>query len=152
MSTFESCAVLTPRAVAIIGTSALASLSIARTGYRKPMLVGMALVVLTLVILSAAWTSIPIGGFTFGGFWLMALVRLEMIFRVLAAVMLVAVAMALLIPDRSERRASAESLSAQRPPRRIRVFSPGPVGILHGQVVRTRLQPGYAQAAWQVRV
>ena len=74
MTTMESGAVLTPRAIAMIATSLLASLLIARTGYRKPMLVGMGLVITTLLILSRGLTTLQLGGVTLSGFWLMALI------------------------------------------------------------------------------
>ncbi len=76
LSTFESGAVLTPRAVAMIATSAVASLLIARTGHRKPMLAGMGLIVLTLLVLSRGWTALDAGGVELGGFWFMALIIL----------------------------------------------------------------------------
>ncbi len=72
MGPFESGAVLTPRALAMIVVSALASFYVIRIGYRVPMFGGMALVALSLVLLGQGWTSLDVGGITIGGFWVMA--------------------------------------------------------------------------------
>jgi MFS family permease len=72
MSAFESGAILTPRALAIIVTSTLASLFIIRLGYRWPMLIGMSLVGVTLVLLSQEGRSMQLAGLSLSGFWLLA--------------------------------------------------------------------------------
>jgi len=62
MSPLLSGAVLTPRSISIILTSILASLWLIRLGYRTPMLVGSALVMVMLLLLVAAaghWTCRP---------------------------------------------------------------------------------------------
>lgn len=66
--------VLTPRAVAMIVSSVLASLYVIRLGYRLPMLVGMGLVGLTLVLLGTGWTGVSLGGVRLEGFWFLAAV------------------------------------------------------------------------------
>lgn len=72
LTTQQSGAVITPRALLMIATSTLASLFIIRLGYRLPMLVGMALVTTSLVLLGQGWTVIHLGGATIEGFWLLA--------------------------------------------------------------------------------
>lgn len=74
MTPLQSGSVLTPRAVAMIVVSTLASLFIIRLGYHLPMLVGMVLVASSLVLLGQDWTALHLGGATIGGFWLMALI------------------------------------------------------------------------------
>ena len=66
--------VLTPRAVAMIVSSVLASLYVIRLGYRLPMLVGMGLVALTLVLLGTGWTGVSLGPLRLEGFWFLAVV------------------------------------------------------------------------------
>lgn len=72
MSPLLSGAVLTPRSIAIIVTSIFASLWLIRLGYRKPMLVGSALVTLMLLLLGTGWTSLQIGPLAITGFPLLA--------------------------------------------------------------------------------
>jgi MFS family permease len=66
--------VLTPRAIAMIVSSILASLYVIKLGYRLPMLVGMGLVATTLVLLGTGWTGVQLGGVRFEGFWFLATV------------------------------------------------------------------------------
>jgi EmrB/QacA subfamily drug resistance transporter len=72
MSPLLSGAVLTPRSIAIICTSILASLWLIRLGYRKPMLIGSALVMLMLLLLGTGWTSLQLGPLNVSGFPLLA--------------------------------------------------------------------------------
>lgn len=51
MSTFASGAILTPRSVAVIIASLIMSIFIFRTGYRKPMVAGTIIVVISLILL-----------------------------------------------------------------------------------------------------
>jgi EmrB/QacA subfamily drug resistance transporter len=72
MSPFESGAVLTPRAIAMIVVATVASLYVIRLGYRLPMIGGVALVSLSLLLLGQQWTSVQLGGLSLSGFWLLA--------------------------------------------------------------------------------
>jgi EmrB/QacA subfamily drug resistance transporter len=74
MSAFLSGAVLTPRSIAIIITSTLASLWLIRLGYRIPMLVGIGLVMAMLLLLGTGWTSVHIFGISISGFPLLAMI------------------------------------------------------------------------------
>jgi EmrB/QacA subfamily drug resistance transporter len=74
LTPFESAAVLTPRAVVVVVTSTLASLFVRRLGYRWPMLIGMFFVGLNLVLIAQGWSGVEIGGWSLGGFWLLALI------------------------------------------------------------------------------
>jgi len=74
LTTFESGVVLTPRAIAMMIVSTVASLFIIRFGYRAPMVGGMLLVVASLLLLGQGWSSLTVGGLTIGGFWLLAIV------------------------------------------------------------------------------
>lgn len=76
LTPFESGAVMTPRAVAMIVVSTVASLYVIRLGYRLPMLVGMGLLVMMLALLSQGWQNVALGGLTLHGFWLLALLLL----------------------------------------------------------------------------
>jgi len=73
MTPLLSGAVLTPRSISIILTSLVASLWLIRLGYRIPMLIGSALVMVMLVLLGTGWTSIQLGGLTIGGFAFLAI-------------------------------------------------------------------------------
>lgn len=72
LSTFESGAVLTPRAVTMILVSTLGSIYVIPLGYHLPMLVGMALIASSLVLLGLGLSSLTVFGQTIGGFWLLA--------------------------------------------------------------------------------
>ena len=72
MSALLSGAVLTPRSIAIIVTSIVASLWLIRLGYRIPMLAGSALVMIMLLLLGTGWTSVQVGSVTISGFPLLA--------------------------------------------------------------------------------
>jgi MFS family permease len=74
MSPLLSGAVLTPRSIAIILSSILASLWLIRLGYRKPMLIGSALVAVMLVLLGTGWTSVQLGPVLLTGFPLLAII------------------------------------------------------------------------------
>jgi EmrB/QacA subfamily drug resistance transporter len=74
MSPLLSGAVLTPRSIAIILSSILASLWLIRLGYRKPMLIGSALVAAMLLLLGTGWTSVQVGPLTISGFPLLAMI------------------------------------------------------------------------------
>jgi EmrB/QacA subfamily drug resistance transporter len=62
MSAAESGAILTPRSVVMTIVSTVASLYLIRLGYRLPMLAGMACIVVTMLLLSQAWSEVTIGG------------------------------------------------------------------------------------------
>lgn len=72
LSSFESAAVLTPRALVVMVVSTLASLYIRRLGYRWPMLLGMAFVGVTFLLMAQGWSSVRVGPLTLSGFWLLA--------------------------------------------------------------------------------
>ena len=73
LSPAESGAVLTPRSAVMMAASALASMYLVRWGYRGPMLAGMALLVLTLLMLSQGWSELLLpGGVRLGPFPLTA--------------------------------------------------------------------------------
>jgi EmrB/QacA subfamily drug resistance transporter len=74
MSPFESGAILTPRAIAMVVASTITSLFILRLGYRVPMLVGMGLVCLSLLLLGQGQTTMHVGPVQLSGFWFMAFV------------------------------------------------------------------------------
>jgi EmrB/QacA subfamily drug resistance transporter len=74
LTTFESGVVLTPRAIAMMIVSTVASVFIIRFGYRAPMVGGMLLVIASLVLLGQGWSALTVGGLTIDGFWLLALV------------------------------------------------------------------------------
>jgi MFS family permease len=62
MSAAESGAILTPRSVVMTIVSTVASLYLIRLGYRLPMLAGMACIVVTMLLLSQAWSEVVVGG------------------------------------------------------------------------------------------
>jgi EmrB/QacA subfamily drug resistance transporter len=72
MSALLSGSVNTPRAIAMIVTSIVASLWVIRTGYRAPMVAGVCLVSISLFLLGLGWTELHVGSFSLGGFWLLA--------------------------------------------------------------------------------
>lgn len=72
LSPAESGAVLTPRSAVMMAASAVSSMYLVRWGYRAPMLVGMALVVATLLLLSQGWSELPVGSLQIGAFPLTA--------------------------------------------------------------------------------
>jgi EmrB/QacA subfamily drug resistance transporter len=74
LTPFESAAVLTPRAVVVMATSAIASLYVKRLGYRVPMLIGMLFVGATFVLMAQGWSSLDLGGVAIQGFWLLAII------------------------------------------------------------------------------
>ncbi len=74
LTPFESAAVLTPRAVVVMATSALASLYVKRLGYRVPMMLGMLFVGATFVLMAQGWSSLNLGIMAIQGFWLLAII------------------------------------------------------------------------------
>ena len=74
LTPFESAAVLTPRALVVMATSALASLYVKRLGYRVPMLLGMLFVGATFMLMAQGWSSVSLGGLAIQGFWLLAII------------------------------------------------------------------------------
>jgi MFS family permease len=72
MSTLLSGTVLTPRAIAMSVTAMVASVWIIKTGYRKPMLIGVVLISAMLFLLGMGWTEAYVGGVRIDGFWLLA--------------------------------------------------------------------------------
>ncbi len=65
MSTLESGVLLTPRSVAMMAASTLTSFSLVKWGYRKPILAGTLLVMVTMVLL--ALMALQPQGFSLGG-------------------------------------------------------------------------------------
>jgi MFS family permease len=74
LTPFESAAVLTPRAVVVMATSALASLYVKRLGYRVPMMLGMVFVGGTFILMAQGWSSLNLGIMAIQGFWLLAII------------------------------------------------------------------------------
>ncbi len=64
----QSGALLTPRALAMIGTSALAAWLLVRTGYRKPLFFGLLLMSATLFVMSLGLDEPDIGPIHFSNF------------------------------------------------------------------------------------
>ncbi|MBV9329546.1 MAG: MFS transporter [Chloroflexi bacterium] len=74
LTPFESAAVLTPRAIVVMASSAVASLYVKRLGYRVPMLIGMIFVGATFVLMAQGWSSVDLGVLAIQGFWLLAII------------------------------------------------------------------------------
>lgn len=74
LSSFESAAVLTPRAIVVMLTSFVASMFVKRLGYRVPMLLGMGFVAVTFILMAQGWSSVKIGSLSVDGFWLLAII------------------------------------------------------------------------------
>ena len=72
LSPFESGAVLTPRALVVVGTSLLSSLVILPRGYRLPLLAGVFLSGVTLLLLGAGVSGVHLGGLVVPDFWWLA--------------------------------------------------------------------------------
>lgn len=72
MSAAQSGAVITPRSIAAIAVSAVASLFILRFGYRRPMIGGSLILGIGLALLSFGWNQLYLGPFELDGFWVMA--------------------------------------------------------------------------------
>jgi EmrB/QacA subfamily drug resistance transporter len=72
LSSFQSGAVLTPRALIVLCTSILGSVYILRFGYRRPMLFGLALNCFTFLLLAQGWTGLRLGAIEIDGYWLLA--------------------------------------------------------------------------------
>jgi MFS family permease len=74
LTPFESAAVLTPRAVVVMATSAIASMYVKRLGYRVPMMLGMVFVGGTFILMAQGWSSLNLGIMAIQGFWLLAII------------------------------------------------------------------------------
>src|SRR5581483_5593956 len=72
MGTLESAAVLTPRSLAMVATTVVASMSLRRIGYRLPMMLGNLLTAATLLLLAFSGDRLDLGGIHLGPFWLMS--------------------------------------------------------------------------------
>ena len=68
MSSSETGFLITPRAIAMIGVSAAASMLLPRTGYRRPIILGLLVLVVGLVLLSFGLTNPTIAGVQFSNF------------------------------------------------------------------------------------
>lgn len=73
MSPSQSGAVLTPRSLLMVVTSALASLFLIRWGYRLPMIAGLTCWIVALFALSRGWGGWSLGMVSVSTFWLVAL-------------------------------------------------------------------------------
>src|SRR5205823_7547289 len=72
MGPLESGAVLTPRSFTMMGVSAGTSLFLMRFGYRLPIIVGMALMVIAMVTIGQGWDGVDLGPLSLGPFGLLA--------------------------------------------------------------------------------
>jgi EmrB/QacA subfamily drug resistance transporter len=72
MGPLESGAVLTPRSLTMIVMSACTSIFIIRLGYRVPIVLGMAGMIVSMLILGQGWGSLVVGGADLGPFALLA--------------------------------------------------------------------------------
>jgi hypothetical protein len=103
-------ALASPRSIAVIVTSILASLWLIRLGYRIPMLVGSGLVMIMLLLLGTGWTSVQVGGLSVTAISLALTFfpnrgqGLAVIFGALSISMLVVVPLTLSIPDSARER------------------------------------------------
>jgi EmrB/QacA subfamily drug resistance transporter len=73
-SAAEAGTLLAPRSVAMIGASTLASWFLLRTGYRKPLMVGMVGTALLIILLARGLHEPSIAGVVIGNFWWLMLV------------------------------------------------------------------------------
>jgi EmrB/QacA subfamily drug resistance transporter len=73
MGTAESGAILTPRSLAMIATSIVASLFLIRLGYRLPMILGMLATAASLALLALGGDALVIGDLRLGPFWIMSM-------------------------------------------------------------------------------
>jgi EmrB/QacA subfamily drug resistance transporter len=73
MGPLDSGAVLTPRSLAMILVSACTSLFFIRLGYRVPIVVGMAGMVVSMLIIAQGWSGFTLGWLDVGPFGLLAL-------------------------------------------------------------------------------
>ncbi len=77
MTASESGALLTPRAIAMVGTAAVAAMLLTMTGYRKPLIIGMLLMASTLLLLSLGLEEPTLLGVSFSNFaWVTLVVTL----------------------------------------------------------------------------
>lgn len=72
MTNFASGTLLTARALGMIGTAALTSMFLNRTGYRLPMTFGFLFIALSILSLSPSWHSVHFLGFVLTDFWWLA--------------------------------------------------------------------------------
>jgi EmrB/QacA subfamily drug resistance transporter len=72
MGPLESGAVLTPRSLTMIVMSACTSIFIIRLGYRVPIVLGMAGMIVSMLILGQGWDTLAFGGVDLGPFALLA--------------------------------------------------------------------------------
>src|SRR5262249_4012700 len=72
LSAAESGAILTPRSIVVSVSTICSSLFLIRLGYRRPMLIGLSLIIAMLLILSQGWGELTIGNLHIGPFWLLA--------------------------------------------------------------------------------
>jgi EmrB/QacA subfamily drug resistance transporter len=73
MGPMESGAILTPRSLVMIITSTLTSFLLLRLGYRRPMLVGISCVIVTLFVLGQGYDGVGFGAFQTGPLGLLLL-------------------------------------------------------------------------------
>jgi len=73
-SASEAGTLLAPRSVAMIGASTIASWLLLRTGYRKPLMVGMVGTALLIILLARGIHDPSIAGFAIANFWWLMLV------------------------------------------------------------------------------
>ncbi len=73
MNAQESGAVLTPRSLSMILVSACTSLFLIRLGYRVPIVLGMAGMVLSMLVVGQGWDGLAMGSLVLGPFGLLAL-------------------------------------------------------------------------------
>lgn len=72
MTSSETGFLLTPRALVMIGASSLASLLLPRTGYRKPIVAGLAVLAAGMILLSVEPHDVAIGGWGISDFTMVA--------------------------------------------------------------------------------
>jgi EmrB/QacA subfamily drug resistance transporter len=68
----ESGAILTPRSIVVSLSTIGASLFLIRLGYRRPMLIGLSLIIAMLLLLSQGWGELSLGPLRLGAFWVLA--------------------------------------------------------------------------------
>jgi EmrB/QacA subfamily drug resistance transporter len=68
----DSGAVLTPRSITMVGVSTVTSLFLMRFGYRIPILVGMAIMVVSMLMIGQGWDGVDLGFVSLGPFGLLA--------------------------------------------------------------------------------
>ncbi len=66
LSTFQSGLILTPRSIGMILMSTITAMSLPRWGYRRPIIIGTAIMLLTLALLGLEFRNVNIGGLHLG--------------------------------------------------------------------------------------